>query len=58
MKDMVNYMGTDIVVNLVEDAVITINRRECAFEVIPVVATVPRNIIFGVVEISHQGLAT
>ena len=48
-KDVVGNVGTDVVMNGVDEPVIAIDGGQCPLEEIPIFATVPRNIVFGVV---------
>jgi len=43
-EQVVSHMGTDVVVDVVDQPVIMVNRREGTFEKIPIIAAIPGDI--------------
>lgn len=53
-KQVVSDMGTDVVVDIVDQPIIMVNRREGTFEKIPIIAAIPRDIWVSMMHKSDQ----
>ncbi len=51
---MVRHMGADVMVNPIDETVVPIDRRQRSLQEVPVIAAIPRNILFRMVQIRHQ----